>query len=298
MLRRLAPILLAALASTSLASSALGDEPGFRPPWWPRPRPVDVRPIPSGFSLDVVDEVSRPLPAYYHRGDRWILGTLGQRYRIHLRNPTGERVEAVVSVDGLDALDGRSAGFAKRGYVLPPYGELTIDGFRTSLNAVAAFRFSSVRDSYAGRKGDDRNVGVIGVAFFRERAPVVVPTYPWRRDDAPSADRGGGSAPAPSHAPHPSPPRSSAGTAEARKLERPGIGTAFGEQRESRVNETSFERESARPVATLQVRYDDREGLRAQGIAVPPPYEGRHDEARRREAADPFPGSRFASPPP
>jgi hypothetical protein len=43
-----------------------------------------------------------------------------------------------------------------------------------------------VRDSYAAKRGNDRNVGVIGVAIFQERGS----SYPWtdrelrRRDSA------------------------------------------------------------------------------------------------------------------
>jgi hypothetical protein len=67
-------------------------------------------------------------------------------------------------------LDGRAANFAKRGYLVDAGGELEIDGFRQSTDTVAAFRFGSVRNSYAGQKhGDTRNVGVIGVALFHER---------------------------------------------------------------------------------------------------------------------------------
>ena len=91
-----------------------------------------------------------------------------------------------MSVDGLDVLDGQAASFAKRGYLIDPHGEVEIDGFRQSLDTVAAFRFGSVRSSYAAQKhGDTRNVGVIGVALFHERG-----TTPWnpreiqRRNDA------------------------------------------------------------------------------------------------------------------
>jgi hypothetical protein len=50
-----------------------------------------------------------------------------------------------------------------------PYATLEIDGFRQSHDAVAAFRFARVADSYAAQTGDARNVGVIGIAFFSER---------------------------------------------------------------------------------------------------------------------------------
>ncbi|EYF04770.1 Hypothetical protein CAP_4246 [Chondromyces apiculatus DSM 436] len=114
------------------------------------------------------------------------IGQPGQRYSIVLRNLTPNRVECVVSVDGLDVLDGQAASFSKRGYLLDPHGEVEIDGFRQSMDTVAAFRFGSVRSSYANQKhGDTRNVGVIGVALFHERG-----TNPWtgseiqRRQDA------------------------------------------------------------------------------------------------------------------
>lgn len=116
----------------------------------------------------------------------YVVGEAGQRYSIVLRNLTSGRLECVVSVDGLDVLDGKPAAFAKRGYLLDPHGELEIDGFRQSMDTVAAFRFGSVRGSYANQKhGDTRNVGVIGVALFHERGST-----PWtpgeirRRQDA------------------------------------------------------------------------------------------------------------------
>jgi hypothetical protein len=100
----------------------------------------------------------------------YVIGEAGSRYVIVLSNHTDTRFEAVVSVDGLDVLDGRTASFKKRGYLLDPRGELEIDGFRQSTDSVAAFRFGSVRDSYAAQKhGETRNVGVIGVALFHER---------------------------------------------------------------------------------------------------------------------------------
>ena len=52
---------------------------------------------------------------------------------------------------------------------------LVVDGFRQSTEAVAAFRFGPVRESYAQEKyHNTRNVGVIGVAVFNEKG-----TFPW-----------------------------------------------------------------------------------------------------------------------
>jgi len=44
-----------------------------------------------------------------------------------------------------------------------------VEGFRQSTEAAAAFRFGSVRESYAAEKyHNTRNVGVIGIALFNE----------------------------------------------------------------------------------------------------------------------------------
>ncbi len=120
-------------------------------------------------SLELRDENGRILPGI-GLGERWfVAGEQGRRYSIKVRNRTEARLEILLSVDGLDVIDGRSASFGKRGYVLRPLGTLNVEGFRQSTDAVAAFRFSSVRDSYANRKhGETRNVGVIGLAVFNE----------------------------------------------------------------------------------------------------------------------------------
>jgi hypothetical protein len=132
-------------------------------------RDGDSRRFLSGFSL---------------RGESYVAGQSGRRYTIVVRNHSPGRVEAVVSVDGLDVIDGKAAGFGKRGYLLDPHDEVEIQGFRTSMSAVAAFRFGAVRDSYAEKKhGDTRNVGVIGVALFHEHGDS-----PSRWGQAPSQD--------------------------------------------------------------------------------------------------------------
>jgi len=87
-----------------------------------------------------------------------------------VQNKSDLRLEVVLSVDGLDVLDGRKASLSKRGYIMAPHSKVVVDGFRQSVDAVAAFRFGPVRESYAQQKyGDSRNVGVIGAAIFQER---------------------------------------------------------------------------------------------------------------------------------
>jgi hypothetical protein len=122
----------------------------------------------------VKNERGRWLPIFERDGPATLIGGHGARYEIVVRNLTPHRIEVVVSVDGLDVLDGRSASYSKRGHLIGPRGAVTIPGWRTSSCSVAAFRFAAVEDSYAAKKhGDTRNMGVIGVAVFTEKAPPM-----------------------------------------------------------------------------------------------------------------------------
>jgi len=140
----------------------------------------------GALSVRLLDENGAPLPSTSFGGHDYVAGADGQRYVIQIENHTSTRFEAVATVDGLDVVDGKGGSLAKRGYLISPWSTLQIDGFRRSQSAVAAFRFGAVKDSYAARKGSDRNVGVIGVAFFHERGSSL----PWtdreldRRDSA------------------------------------------------------------------------------------------------------------------
>lgn len=139
-------------------------------------------------SIGLRDEHGGFLSGFVAGGKNYVIGEAGRRYSIVVRNRTQNRLEIVVSVDGLDVIDGRPAAFSKRGYLVDPQGELEIDGFRQSVDTVAAFRFGSVRGSYASQKhGDSRNVGVIGLAVFHERGTNPAPWTPGevqRRQDA------------------------------------------------------------------------------------------------------------------
>lgn len=129
--------------------------------------PAKIR---APYDVQILHEDGETAPTYAKNNRFYVQGTAGERYVIRVTNPTARRIEAVVSVDGLDVVDGESGDLRKRGYVVPPYGEVRIEGFRTSQDDVATFRFSSVNDSYAGQKGKARNVGVIAVALFEEQA--------------------------------------------------------------------------------------------------------------------------------
>jgi hypothetical protein len=281
------------------------------------PAAAAAREVPArwgAYALELLDEHGRPLPTFAHRGRTYVLGTLGERYLLRVRNGGGRRIEVVASVDGRDVVDGRPAAFERRGYVVAPGAEVTIDGFRLSEAAVAAFRFSTVPRSYAARKGDARDVGVVGVAIFPERWPAqAAPSPPYPRPlPYPSDERAeqetsppgraeaqrGAAPPSASEGPlADGSPRAKPGIAPPSR--RPGLGTEFGEERASYVEEVSFVREASRPEAVLTLRYDDRAGLAALGIDVDGTRLSRRDERRLRETASPFRAEAgYCEPPP
>jgi hypothetical protein len=307
-------------AASSCAASAL---PGGAP----------LRDQAGAYQVEVLID-GAPAPTYTHDGETYVLGQLGARYTLRISNHSGRRIEAVASVDGRDVIDGRPADYRnKRGYMIPAWGQVDIDGWRISQSAAATFRFSSVPDSYAARTGSAREVGVIGVAVFPERyvprPPPPRPLYHPYRDLPPNAadgeglgrglDRlddkaapsGGRAAPADEAAPSASsaPPQAAPPSAHAEAersagapaRRRSGLGTEYGEAVSSPIYEVQFVRESpTRPAVVLGLRYNDRDGLLAMGIDVDGPDWASYDqEPDLRRTAEPFPAAhRFAAPPP
>ena len=146
--------------------------------WAWRSRCSSAREAPPRERSGSIDVVTRPdgrvLPVYPKDGRGYVMGTPGQEYGIRVCNTTGERVLAVMSVDGVNVVSGETASPSQSGYVLSAHECADINGWRKSLAATAAFYFTELPDAYATRTGRPDNVGVIGVALFRERPQRTV----------------------------------------------------------------------------------------------------------------------------
>jgi hypothetical protein len=215
------------------------------------------------------------LPQYPHRGDTWVAGEPGHRYAVRLTNTTGERVLVVLSVDGVNALSGETADPRQGGYVLDPWESAEIAGWRKSLDEVAQFVFTDASDSYATRTGRPRNVGVIGVAVFRERRPLRVMPAPY----PPYAEgrmRGESPASAPSTAAADQAMEVQGGSAGHASAQAQRIGTGHGQREWSPIGTTTFVRASSTPAQVEQIRYDEPQRLAALGILPRYPRPARH----------------------
>ena len=212
--------------------------------------------------VSIVDrEDGRLLPQYRHGGEHWLPGMPGHRYAVRLANTSGERVLVVLSVDGVNAVTGEDADPSQAGYVLGPWQSTEIAGWRKSLDEVAQFHFTRLSDSYAARTGRPDNVGVIGVAVFREHRPprVHIPPYPY--PVRPQARMDANDAAAASEA-----------EASAMAMPAPGdaarqrIGTGHGAREWDPVSRTDFVRAGTQPAQVTELRYDTPRRLAALGI--------------------------------
>lgn len=205
------------------------------------------------------------LPAWAHNGRLYVAGQPGHRYSVEVSNRSGRRLLAVISVDGVNAVTGATASTGDSGYVLDAWQKTAIDGWRKNMSEVAAFYFTRLSDSYAARTGRPDNVGVIGVALYREyvdeyadRTPPVA-TLPSER---PWSNEAMARAAAPAN--EPSASMDSMAASRLRRAER--LGTGHGERVAAASVYTEFRRATIRPAEIVAIYYDSYANLVAKGI--------------------------------
>lgn len=261
----------------------------------------------------------RTLPVYERGGRYYIAGTPGNEYRVQVNNRSGTDILAVMSVDGVNVLNGADANWGQAGYVLYNGQSYAVDGWRTSQREVAAFYFTTLKDSYAARTGRAANLGVIGVAVFRRKPPPAAKNmwpgvlggmgprtrYYGEADSMAQRLKDAESPPAPAAAlPADKFEAQSRGQVQAqaklqadaarrdemesRAPEASPLGTGYGRSQLSPVHDVDFERASPTPDEVITIYYDSYDRLIAQGI-IPAPV--------HMAGPDPFPG-RFVPPPP
>ena len=179
-------------------------------------------------------------------------------------------------MDGINVISGANAHWQQTGYVLDAWRSYDIDGWRKSDREIAAFEFAPIERSYAALTGRPGNVGVIGMAAFRERVlpppmpAVVAPPIAGRAEKrADSHAEGRTDAPAPSAlgAAKSTAQESSVAAADAAGSR---LGTGHGQREWSAIERTEFVRASSTPDQVREIEYDSRERLVAAGIIGEP----------------------------
>jgi hypothetical protein len=235
--------------------------------------------------VGVIDrDTGSTLPTHMHDGKLYVAGAPGHRYAVRIVNRTGARVMTVLSVDGVNVISGQTADPNQSGYVLDAYQSTEVDGWRKNMSEIAQFNFTALENSYAERTGRPANVGVIGVAVFREKQQPIMR----ERDEkiaareAPAAAADAAAAPpmasgsaaqaAKSAGAPASESRAYNGLAAARPTPKPeeSLGTGHGARESSYASYTSFEREGSQPNEVVSVWYDSYRNLVARGV-IPTP---------------------------
>lgn len=259
--------------------------------------------------VQIIDRSSgQRLPLYYHQGEYWVAGQPGSSYAVDINNRSRGRILAVLSIDGINAISGQAAAAVPDdGYVLGSGQQWAIAGWRKSDQQVAAFYFSHSEDAYAARTGRPRDIGVIGVAVFRERAPLPQPPIARnsaaQKSTAPAAEASIADSPAPAMpsasvqpptaAPAASAALSASAAAESRQASAPAaaptpvaprLGTGHGALERSATRTTEFHSASSSPAQIIRIRYDSYANLVAQGVIRAP-------QPAVQPAPRPFPAS-------
>ncbi len=235
------------------------------------------------------------LPVYQHEGRRYVVGQPGNEYDILLHNRSGARMLAVTSVDGVNVVTGQTADVDQAGYVVGAHDQTRIEGWRKNMDEVARFYFTRLPNAYAARTGRPGDVGVIGVALFREQAR---PCCRWWRKDRQELDRsvsGSQQDQAPmsesESGVRDEAAASGRGARSAPERKSEKLGTGHGRREASFAREVEFKRASSSPDRIIAIYYDSRANLIAQGI-IPPPRDIHVPQSPR-----PFPRSGFVPDP-
>jgi hypothetical protein len=248
--------------------------------------PVAAHAVGNLADISVVDRnTGQTLPVYFHQGRHWVAGQPGSRYAVRIHNRSGGRLLSVTSIDGVNVISGETAATSQSAYVFSPWERHDLTGWRKSAAQVASFYFTALPDSYAARTGRPDDVGVIGVALFRERQPEVSAVLPrpqpyGRRDGSPmetekrarsempaapsSADGAGASRSAPAGV------AADAAAPPMRAQAESKLGTGHGQRETSQVTYTSFQRAQETPDEVVTIHYDSRVNLLAMGIVTEP----------------------------
>jgi hypothetical protein len=121
----------------------------------------------------------KPVTEVVHNGQTYIEGRKKTTYELYFRNNSHMQVLVVPSVDGMSAIDGKSAGKQSPGYVVDPWSELTIPGWTVNGQEAAEFIFHaqgaywSDEQTYAEEiEADSSNQGALGFMVFHRKVKV------------------------------------------------------------------------------------------------------------------------------
>jgi hypothetical protein len=249
-----------------------------------------------GVSIEIAGQPAPLYPAPDGSGRYYLEAREGCPYLVRLSNRTAERLGVVLTVDGLNVISGQRDDGRGRMYVLDPWRQATVRGWRSSLQEVRRFTFVDEKASYAARSNKaNSRMGWVEVSVYRERRHWRQP-YRWDDDAKGSAGRPPGAGERSGHdetAPSAAEPMAEGeartqGKSSARARSYPGTG--WGSRAHDPVVLVDFQPAHS-PAQRTTLRYEYRRALVALGV-LPSPHVP-HDRLWERDRGEPG----FAPPP-
>ena len=239
----------------------------------------------------------KPVQEFDHSGNSYIESRIGTEYTIQIKNHNWQRILAVPSVDGVNVIDGKPATASSPGYIVNGNDSLEIKGFRKDNSSVGAFKFCQKSKSYCKEVGLTGNNGVIGVMIIQEAVKMWIGTsneqwnkfykdpdrYPWyppanpykwpdtiwttTTSDGTSTQTYGHEQPLGGIIRSNYCSSDNCTTSKLEVKETPfQIGTTWGQQKQSEVEMTDFERGAI--AATFTIYYASMKGLEKLGVPL------------------------------
>lgn len=221
-----------------------------------------------GFKVKVY---GKKVKEYTHKGDSYIWARKGTEYSILIWNNSPNRVEAVVSVDGIDVINGKTADLSYSGYVVDANSSIEIPGYLLNGESAAKFTFGTAPETYAALTDRPENIGVIGVAFYEEKQLIpytFIYNDPWPKQ--PYYVSSGGTYAQPGLLRNASVGGTYSSVApqviDCNYCCSEPVGTIFGDRTEFKTEYTTFERQGGPKI--LNIYYKTKEELKKMGIRL------------------------------
>lgn len=223
----------------------------------------------KSYSVEVLVN-GKPVQEFVHTDKIYVEGKKGTKYSLRIKNSSWQKILAVITVDGLNVLTGKTGDWNDRGYIIDAFSSVVIDGWRTSDETVREFFFSAADKSYASKRKDVNTgvTGVIGVAIFEEKAPVQINYVRHTFHDPFFCNSGSVTLLNANNS-------TNTTSFNAKSLdvsqkytapERGSLGTGFGDEKESKVYKVTFTRASTMPETIFEMHYRTSEELKKIGV--------------------------------
>jgi len=217
----------------------------------------------NGIYFNIVTDNGSKMTQFYQNGRTYIEARDKSNFKIRLQNTTSDRIKVILSVDGLNIISGNRATPNSEGYLINRFETITIDGWRISSQELRKFFFTTKKNSYNAKTGNDTsNIGVIGMLAYREVVNIPFIGY----NQLLSGSYGRLSDSMITNCSYSS---NSVATSVAELKSTRSLGTGMGEVKSAPVQRVDATWE-ANPFSNMEIFYKTRRQLENMGIRVIP----------------------------